>query len=112
MIGLMAQATPATQHPGLYDVQVTVDLHDIHLEPKDGHFTGAFDLSVLNPSSKGTVKTGTVQVDLTESQLLKSLENGLSVFVSGTEAEFGEIRVVVRDRTTGVAGSLRIPVAK
>jgi VWFA-related protein len=58
-IGLVGQATPDAQHPGLYDVRVTVDLHDIQLARKDGHFIGAFDLSVPKPSSKGTVMTGT-----------------------------------------------------
>ena len=32
-IGLVAHATRQAQHPDLYDVQVTVDLHDIHLDP-------------------------------------------------------------------------------
>jgi VWFA-related protein len=110
-IGLMGQATPDAQHPGLYEVRVTVDLHDIQLDRKDGHFIGAFDLSVLKPSSKGTVMTGTAAVNLTDEQLAKALENGFPVMVTGAEPESGEIRVVVRDRATGTAGSLRIPVA-
>ena len=93
-------------------MRVTVDLHDIHLEHKDGHFTGAFDVSVPNPSTKGTVNTGTVAVDLTDEQLAKALEKGFNVSMTGAKSESGEIRVVVRDRTTGIAGSLRIPVPK
>jgi VWFA-related protein len=111
-IGLTAQATPDAEHPGLYNLRVTVDLHDIHLEPKDGHFTGAFDLSIPKPSTKDTVMTGTVAVDLTDKQLAEALENGLPVSITGAQSESGEIRVVVRDRATGVAGSLRVPVAK
>ncbi len=111
-IGLTAQATPDAEHPGLYDLRVTVDLHDIHLEPKDGHFTGAFDLSIPKPSVKDTVMTGTVAVDLTDKQLAEALESGIPVSVTGVESQSGEIRVVVRDRATGVAGSLRVPVAK
>jgi VWFA-related protein len=111
-IGLTAQATPEAQDPGRYDLRMTVDLHDIHLEPKDGHFTGAFDLSVLNPSSKGTVFTSTLALELTNKELAEALETGFAVAVTGAQAESGEIRVVVRDRATGIAGSLRIPVAK
>jgi VWFA-related protein len=111
-IGLIAQATPAAQSAGSFDVRVTVDLRDIHLERRDGHFIGAFDLSVPNPAAKGTVKTGTVTIDLTGEQLSEALENGLAAIVSGVEPEAGEIRVVVRDRSTGIAGSLRIPVTK
>ena len=111
-IGLMAQATPDAQHPGLYEVRVTVDLHDIQLDRKDGHFIGAFDVAVVKPSSEGKVMTGTVAVNLADGQLAKALENGFPVRVAGAEPESGEIRVVVRDRATGTAGSLRVPVAK
>lgn len=115
-IGLTAQATPDAQHPGLqpalYDVSVRVDLHDIHLDRKDGRFTGAFDFSIPNPASKGTVYTSTVAVDLQDKQLAEALEKGFAVAVTGAEPESGEIRVVVRDRATGIAGSLRIPVGK
>jgi VWFA-related protein len=110
-IGLVGQATPDAQHPGLYNLRVTVDLHDIQLDRKDGHFTGSFDLSFLKPSAKGTVMTGSVAVNLTDEQLAKALENGFPVMVAGAEPLSGEIRVVVRDRATGTAGSLRIPAA-
>ncbi len=56
--------------------------------------------------------TGTAAVNLTDEQLAKALENGFPVRVSGAEALSGEIRVVVRDRATGTAGSLRVPVTK
>jgi VWFA-related protein len=102
-IGLAAQAKPDADHPGLYDVSVTVDLHDIHLDSKDGHFTGAFDLYIPNPSTKHSVKTAIVPVDLTEEQLADALGNGLTGGVTGVESESGEIRVVVRVRATGVA---------
>jgi Ca-activated chloride channel homolog len=111
-IGLAAQVTPETQHPGLYDLRLTVDLHDIHLELKDGHFIGAFDVSVPNPSSKGTINTGTVAVNLTDEQLAETLENGFNVSLTGARSQSDEIRVVVRDQATGIAGSLRIPIPK
>jgi VWFA-related protein len=111
-IGLLGQATPEAQHPGLYDVRVTVDLHDIQLDRKDGHFTGAFDLAVVKPSAKGTIMAGTVAINLADEQLAKALENGFPVMVAGAEPQSGEIRVVVRDRATGTAGSLLVPVAK
>jgi VWFA-related protein len=104
-IGLTAQTTPEAEHPGSYDVHLTVDLHDIHLEPKEGH-------SVLDSSSKGTIFISTLAVDLTEKELAGALENGFPVSMTGAHAESGEIRVVVRDHATGIAGSLRIPVAK
>jgi hypothetical protein len=111
-IGLLGQAMAEAQHPGLYDVRVTVDLHDIQLDRKDGRFIGAFDLAVVKPSSKGTVMSGTAAVNLTEEQLGKALENGFPVMVAGVEPQSGGIRVVVRDRATGTAGSLLVPVSQ
>jgi hypothetical protein len=98
-------------HSGWYDVRVKVDLHDIHLDHKEGHFTGAFDLLLKNPSAN-IFKTGAVAVDFKDEQLAEALEKGWNVSVTGVESELGEIRVVVRDRATGIAGSVRIPVAK
>ncbi|HEY1760086.1 MAG TPA: VWA domain-containing protein [Bryobacteraceae bacterium] len=111
-IGLSGLATANAEHPGLYEVRVTVDLHDIHLERKDGHFTGSFDVSVPDPSTKGTVRTGTISLDYTDQQFVEAVETGFKVSISGAQAESGEIRVVVRDHSTGLAGSLRIPVGK
>jgi hypothetical protein len=108
-IGLSAQFTPA-RRPGFYDLRVMVDLHDIHLDRNDGHFTGALDLSIPNPSARGIVNTGGVAIDLTDEQFAEALEHGLPVSVTGAESDGGVIRVVVRDRATGIAGSLRVPV--
>ena len=93
-------------------MHVTVDLHDIQLDRKDGQFIGAFDVAVVKPSANGTVMGGTVAINLGDEQLQKALENGFPVMVAGAEPQSGEIRVVVRDRATGTAGSLLVPVAQ
>jgi VWFA-related protein len=111
-IGLAVQAVPSAQQPGLYDLSVTVDLHDIHLESNAGHFTGSFELSMPNPSAQHTIRTGTVAVDLTDQQFAEALEHGLTGAVNAVESTSGEIRVVVRDPSTGAAGSVRVPIPK
>ncbi len=110
-IGLAAQASPDAEHPGLYRLTLTVDLHDIRMQPGDGHFTGSLELSLLNPSDPDTVKTGTIALDLTGSQFASALETGVIIKLTGLAAIAGEIRIAVRDASTGAAGSLRIPVA-
>lgn len=111
-IGLTAQVAPAKNHPHLYDVRLTVDLHDIHLEHKEGHATGAFYFAVPDPAIEGNVRTSIVTLDLTDRQLAEKMEHGLQLLAEGVAPDSGEIRIVVRDRATGVAGSLRIPVAQ
>lgn len=110
-IGLAAQSSPDAQHSGQYNLSVIVDLHDIHLVHKDGHYTGAFDFTVPTPSKGAdSVATGTVALDLTEEQFVDALGTGYHLNVAGAESESGEIHMVVRDHSTGLAGSLRIPV--
>jgi hypothetical protein len=109
-IGLTGEAAPEREHPGRYDLHLTVDLHDVRSERKDGRFAGSFDVSIPNPAVEETAHTGTVAFSLDDRQFQEALEHGLPVSITGAEPQSGEIRVAVRDRATGVAGSLRIQV--
>jgi hypothetical protein len=109
-IGLAGQITFEAGRPRPYDLRVTVDLRDIHLERKNGRFTGGFDYAVSIPSSAGTFKTGSVSLSLTDQEFADTLEHGLTLVVKEVEPESGKIHLVVQDRATGVAGSIRIPV--
>ena len=109
-IGLTAQSTPDKQRPGSFDLKLAVNLHDIHLEPKDGHFTGTLDVSIPNPAQEHSVQTATITLYMNNQQLAAALEKGFPLSVAGARPISGEIRVVVRDRATGAAGSIRVPV--
>jgi hypothetical protein len=111
-IGLAARATPEAGRAGMYDLRVIVDLRDIHLEPTDGRFAGGLEFAIPNPSVTGTLKAGSIRLSLSDEQLAKGLDRGFTFTITGVESESDKIRIVVRDRTTGVAGSLRVPVAK
>lgn len=108
-IGLSGHATPVAGRPGSYDVHVTIDLHDIHLERNNGRFTGSFDYAVPNAAAQRSFKTGRVALNLTDAQLNDALQGGLDLVIKDVDPGPGEIRVAVRDRATGVGGSLRIP---
>lgn len=110
-IGISAVAAREPQHPEWYDLRVTVDLRDIKMNHADGHFTGSFDMSFPHPAVARTVVTGTVNVDLTDAQFAEARSKGYSMNVVGAEQEMGAIRIAVRDRATGQAGSLSVPVA-
>jgi VWFA-related protein len=111
-IGMAAEAASEREHPGLFDVHLTIDLHDIRLDHKDGRSTGSFYISFPDPAVKGNSRTGLVAIDLTDSQLADTLKTGYSLMALGVEPDAGEIRMVVRDRATGVAGSLRLRVER
>jgi hypothetical protein len=109
-IGLAAQAIPHAERPNTYDLRVIVDLRDIHFDRQDGRFMGAFEFAIPNASVKGAVKVGAITLALSDEEFALGRESGFTLALNGVEAASGEIRIVVRDRATGVAGSLRIPL--
>ncbi len=108
-IGLAAQLLPDPDRPGFRRIHLTIDPHDLHLEPKDGRFIGWGDLLLLLPGSN-SVRSGALEVSLTQEELGKALESGFVLNIDRVGSQSGEIRIVVRDRSSGVSGSLRIPV--
>jgi hypothetical protein len=107
-IGITAQFTPDAK-PGLYQVRVTVDLHDVHLERAGDRSTGKIEVAV--PLGENA-HVRTITIDLTGKQLAEALQTGFTTIVPGVEASGDAIRLVVRDPSSGVAGSLRIPVGR
>ena len=109
-IGLAAQAIPLAARPGVYDLHITVDLRDIHMERQGDRFIGAFDFAITDPSAEGSLKAGEITLSLTNEQFTTGRDSGFILVIKDVDAASGQTRIVVRDRATGVAGSLRIPV--
>ena len=110
-IGLTAQLQPDTDRPGMRQLQLVVDLHDIHLQPDGDRMKGAFDVLVVNQAS-GALSSDRISVDIPRESLAKAQDSGYSVIFKGIDAGPGELRAVVRDSGANAAGSLRIPVPK
>lgn len=110
-IGLTAQLQPDPASPGMRQLQLVVDLHDVHLEADGARMKGAFDVLVVNRAS-GAVTSDRIPVDIPEEALAGALESGFAVIFKGIDAGPGELRAVVRDTSANAAGSLRIPVPK
>jgi hypothetical protein len=106
-LGLTARFEPDPGKPNAHRVRLTVDLHDVHLERQGVHSVGALQLAFQFGSQ---VRTGAVQIDLTDSQLSNALKTGFVTTLSGIDTPGDSIRVLVRDPSTGAAGSLKIPV--
>lgn len=110
-IGLTAQLEPDPAHPGMRQVELTVDLRDVHLQPEAGRVMGAFEVLLVNQTTHD-VYSGRIQMNLAPEQLATALEKGYKVVVGGIGPQPGEVRIAVRDPGTLVAGSLRIPVPR
>jgi VWFA-related protein len=105
-IGLTAQLT-ADALPGQYQLRLTVDLRDVHLERDGNRSVGKLDVAI---SSQAETLGRTIDLNLTDAQLAKALQTGLVVTAAGIPVSAGRLRVVARDPSTGVAGSLSVPV--
>ena len=108
-IGLTAQLTQDSR-PGLQQLRVTVDLHDVHLERNGSRSVGKLELAL---STGGKVRVQTIEIALTDAELAEALDGGFAVSAAGIPITAGSsLRVVARDPSTGVAGSLRVPVGQ
>jgi VWFA-related protein len=106
-IGLVAQLAPDVQ-PGLFQVLVTVDLHDVRLEREGNRSVGKLELAL---SSGGDVRVSTMNINFTDPDLAQALEGGFAVSTASLPISAGSsLRIVARDPSTGLAGSLRVPV--
>jgi VWFA-related protein len=105
---LVAEKMPDPEKPGFWQVRVIVDLHDVHLENQNNTWVGAVDVSFFVAGSP-TARTITRKIEIPEEQLAAALEKGIAVSDSiGPSA----LRIVVRDQSTGAAGSVRITLDK
>jgi VWFA-related protein len=111
-IGLLGRATADPAHSGAFDVQVSVDLHDIQLGNQDGKWVGSIEVSFHVENAK-SAQVITRPIEILEDQLATALERGIVIHHSiEWQGETGDVRVVVEDKTSGAAGSLQIPLGK
>jgi len=117
-VGLTAMANPVPGKPGTFAIYVSVSVADLHLEEtKDGQqvprWTGSFDLALQVPNSnppKGKIHR--FEIHATEKDLRELLSKGFvhQEIVEAGGAADATVRVVVQDRNTGAAGSVRVPL--
>jgi hypothetical protein len=111
-LGLVAQALADAAKPGSWTVRVNVELHDMHLEHVGARRSGAVDLSFLLEGS-GKIRMRTIRMDIPDDQFDGMIEKGFSTVESiASDGQAKELRVVVQARTTGAAGSVRVPLGR
>ena len=109
-IGLFANAAPDPARPGLFNVHVSLDLHDVQLYPEDGKWVGAAEVAFYIENSK-SAQVATRSIEIPEDQLALALERGVG-FDHAVEfrGNAGQLRIVMVDKATGSAGSLELPL--
>jgi VWFA-related protein len=111
-IGLVAVAPPDPARPGFFNVQVAVDLRDVQLGNQDGRWIGAIELS-FHVENSGAAQLMTRNIEIPEDQFATALAKGIVInHLVEWHGKPSDLRVVVEDKTSGAAGSLRIPLAK
>jgi len=113
-LGIAAVAQPDAAKPGSVKVQVSVNPGDLTFQHVGDKWTTGFDLALLiegAPVNTGTAKT--FNLNLTDEQRTQVLTAGL--LIEGAIPSKGApdvIRVVVREKATGAAGSVRVVVVQ
>jgi VWFA-related protein len=111
-VGIAAQASPDAAQSGRYEIRAVIDLHDIHLEHRNGLSSGAVNVSVFVEGSR-SARTITRKVEIPDDQLASALTQGLIVTDTvEMAAKTADARVVAQDPATGAAGSVRISLKK
>lgn len=111
-IGVMAAAVPAPNKPGADTVQVHVDLKDLQFEKRADKWFTSFDLALaIEAGGEPKVSVGTNSLNLTDDQLKQGLTAGVTVDNTVPAPDKPAVlRIVVQDKATGEAGSVRIPL--
>jgi VWFA-related protein len=109
---LVAETMPDAAKPGFWQVHVSVDLHDVHLEKQDDFWVGGVDVSLSIDGSRG-YRTVSAKVKIPDAGLAAALEKPITVndSIDGT-GQTGRLRIVAQDRATGAVGSIRVPLGR
>jgi VWFA-related protein len=113
-IGIMAASAPDPAKPGTHKVQVRVDTGDFQFEHSAGKWVASFDLGLsmeAAPGKQSAVSNKTVNLSFTDEQLQQALRAGLIVDNTiPSPAQPARLRIVVEDKGSGSAGSVRVPL--
>jgi VWFA-related protein len=97
-------------------MSVVLDPEDLSVELKDGRWTGALDTMLVQLDDKSTVLSATddaFQFHLTPDKYQQMTRNGLSYKEDiAVQTGASELRVVVRDASSGKVGAASIPLTQ
>jgi hypothetical protein len=109
-IGLSAIAAALEEAPGLYRVDVTINLNELHVEQQGGSWVANIDFATrFEDDAAGSQEH--IVIRLAQDSFLAAMENGFTIprLVDVGEAS-GKFRIAIQDRATGKIGSVRVPL--
>jgi len=111
-IGVMAAAAPAPNRPGVDAVQVRVDLKDLQFEKRADKWFTSFDLALaIESGGEPKVSVSPNSLSLSDDQLRQGLVGGVTIDNTVPAPDkAATLHVVVQDKASGEAGSVRIPL--
>lgn len=110
-IGMTAAASRDPQRPGTYHVDLLVDLHDVRMEQEGSMRTGAIELNLIDPVSR-FVRSSAIPIQIPADQFADLLEHGFVIRLDGLEFPGTEMMIAIRDKASGLAGSLRVELKR
>jgi len=112
-IGLTARLDPHPRQAGVYQLTMTFNLQELHLEREKNNWVGLIRLATYFPAaSKPNGTEETIKITLTEPRLREALATGYTIrkwLIAGNRS--GDLRVAIEDRATGAAGSVKLQLA-
>ena len=111
-IGVMAASAPAPNRPGVDAVQVRVDLKDLQFEKRADKWFASFDLALaIESGGAPKVSVSPSSLSLTDDQLRQGLGGGVTIDNTVPAPDKPTtLRIVIQDKASGEAGSVRIPL--
>ena len=112
-LGIFARLVPYPRQAGVYQLTMTFNVQELHLEREKNNWVALIRLATYFPSApkpNGTEES--IKITLTEQRLRETLATGFSIerlVIPGNRK--GDLRVAVQDRTTGSAGSVKLTLA-
>lgn len=107
---------PAETADRRLSISLVLNSGDLMVESKDGKWTGGLDTMLVQLNAKGVVLGATddaIQFHLTPEKYKQMAEYGLSYKEeSAIMPDASEVRVVVRDASSGKVGAVKVPLAK
>jgi VWFA-related protein len=111
-IGMVARLDPYPRQAGVYQLTITLNVQELHLEREKNNWVALIRFATYFPAAaKPNGTDESIKITLTEQRLSETLANGYTLqqtVFAGNRT--GDLRLAIQDRVTGTAGSVKLPL--